>query len=156
MFRLIRPAKKSTRSLIVMVAASASALALSATPAFAAGSSHASMPFYRCNLFASEPFVVAEGHEIVAIGASLCVGTGWQDQKLVVTIEEQVLSTLYVVKAQASTGYSGSPFLFRPVAFGCTGSGTHLYTVEASWYGSNGAAYDYKFSPRSVTLTCAG
>jgi hypothetical protein len=156
MFKLIRPAKKFTRSLIVTVAASGSALALSAAPALAADSSQAGVPFYRCHLSASEPFVAAEGNEIVGIGSSLCVGTGWQDQKLVVTIEEQVFSTLYVVRAQASTGYSRSPFLFRPVVWNCTGAGTHLYTVETSWYGRNGAAYGYTFPPRSVTITCAG
>jgi hypothetical protein len=156
MFTLIRPAKKFTRSLIVTVAVSASALALSATPALGAVSSQAGVPFYHCHLSASEPFVTAEGHVIVAIGSSLCVGTGWQDQKLVVTIEEQVFSTLYVVKAQASTDYSGSPFLFRPVVWNCTGTGTHLYTVETSWYGRNGAAYAYTFPPSSVTITCAG
>lgn len=154
MFKLIHPAKKFTRSLIVTVVAGASALALSATPALAA-SSQAGAPFYHCSLSAFEPFVAAEGHEIVGVGASLCMGTGWQDQKLVVTIEEQVMPTLYVVKAQASTGYSGSPFLFRPAVWNCTGTGTHLYTVETSWYGRNGAVYDYRYPPRSVTITCA-
>jgi hypothetical protein len=153
---LIRHAKKFTRSLIATVAVSASVLTLSATPALGAVSSQAGVPFYRCHLFASEPFVAAEGHEIVGIGSSLCVGTGWQDQKVVVTIEEQVLSTLYVVRAQVSTNYSTSPFLFRLVVWNCTGTGTHLYTVETSWYGRNGAAYSYTFPARSVTITCAG
>lgn len=140
--------------LIAALAASASVLALTATPALAAGDSRASVPYYRCHLYASEPFVAAQGHEIVASGASVCVGNGWQDQKLVVTLVEQIFSTLYVVRAQASTRYSRSPILSKAVVWNCTGSGTHRYTVETSWYGRNGAAYGYTFPPKTVTLTC--
>ncbi len=147
---------KSIRSLIVTVAVGASVLALAATPAVAAGDSGASVPVYRCDLFASEPFVTAQGHEIAGSGNSLCVGSGWQDQRLVVTIEEQIFSTLYVVRAQASTRYSTTPFLSKAVVWNCTGSGTHRYTIETSWYGRSGAAYGYTFPPKTVTLTCAG
>ena len=154
MFRFSAPAKSLTRSLIATAVVSVSALALGATPALATTASQASAPSYRCHFLAFEPRLSADGHEITGKGASLCRGTGWQDQQIVVTLEEQLFPTLYVVRAQASTGYSPSPHLSQAVSWNCTGTGTHLYTIETSWYGQNGAVYSYKFPPESVSITC--
>lgn len=157
MFRVtaqIKPVRGFGRALTVLGVVSASSLALAA-PALAVGSPQAGTAAYDCGLVASEPHVSADGSEITGIGASLCLGTGWQDQKLVVTLEEQPFPTLYVVRAQASTSYSSSPLLLRTVSWTCTGSGTHPYTIETSWYGKNGSAYSYKFSEQTVSITCA-
>lgn len=156
MFKLISLAKRHMRSLTVTVTVSASALVLGAPPALAATQSQASGPPYRCQLFASEPKLSTDGHEITGLGTSMCTGTGWQDQKIVVTLEAQPLPTLYVVLAQASTDYSSSPFLEQTVSWPCTFSGTGTYTIETSWYGTNGAVYSYKYPGKSLNLTCSG
>jgi hypothetical protein len=153
MFKLSAKAKRFARFLTVTTVASASALAL-ATPALAAGNPQASAPVYDCQLFAFEPWLSANGDVITGLGASLCLGTGWQDQKLVVSIEERPFPTLYVVKAQASTGYTSLPLLLKTVSWNCAGTGTHLYTIETSWYGINGSVYSYKFSSETVSITC--
>ncbi|HZR54707.1 MAG TPA: hypothetical protein VFB06_35060 [Streptosporangiaceae bacterium] len=140
------------RSLVATVVVSISVLALAAPPAVAATQSQ---PFFSCQLFAFQPTVSADHHEITGFGASTCWGNGWQDQKLVVTLLAQPLPTLYQVLAQASTGYSSSWVLRQRVSWACTFTGTRTYTLETSWYGRNGDAYSYKFPPRSIKLTCA-
>lgn len=130
----------------------ASVLALAAPPAFAATRSQS---FYDCRLSAFEPRVSWDHHVITGLGASMCFGTGWQDQKLVVTLLAQPLPTLYEVIAQASTGYTSAGTLEKSVSWTCTFTGTRTYTLETSWYGKNGAAYSYKFPAQSVKLTCA-
>ncbi len=154
MFRLSAKAKRLARLMTVTTVASVSALALT-TPALAAASPQASPPVYDCQLFASEPWLSASGDVITGLGGSLCLGTGWQQQELVVSIEEQAFPTLYVVRAQASTGYTSLPLVLKPVSWNCAGTGTHLYTVETSWYGINGSAYAYKFSSETVSITCS-
>jgi hypothetical protein len=154
MFKFIALAKRSTRSLTVTAVVSASALVLAATPAVAASQSQVSVPSYHCHLFASEPKLSTDGHEITGLGTSTCTGTGWQDQKLVVTLEAQILPMLYVVVAQVSTDYSSSRSLQQTVSWPCTFSGTGTYTIETSWYGENGAVYSYKYPGKSLNLTC--
>lgn len=155
MFEFIAPAKRYIRSLTMMAAVSACALVLAAPPALAASQSQASVPGYDCHLFASEPRVSADGHEITGRGAAVCTGTGWQDQKIVVTLEAKPFPTLYEVLARASTDYSSSRFLQQTVSWACTFSGTRTYTVETSWYGQDGALYGAINSP-DVSLTCSG
>jgi hypothetical protein len=137
---------------IVTAVAGAGVLALAAPPAVAASQSQS---FYNCRLFAFEPKVSANHHVITGLGASMCFGTGWQDQKLVVTLLAQPLPTLYQVIAQASTGYTAGGTLEKSVSWTCTFTGTRTYTLETSWYGKDGAAYGYKFPPQSVKLSCA-
>lgn len=122
--------------------AGASVLALAAPPAFAASQSQ---PWYNCRLFAFEPRVSADHHVITGLGASMCFGAGWQDQKLVVTLLAKPLPTLYEVLAQASTSYTSAGTLEKSVSWTCTFTGTRTYTLETSWYGKNGAAYSFKF-----------
>jgi hypothetical protein len=155
MFKLIAMTKRHTRSLIVMAVVSASTLVLTATPAVAASQSQAVVPSYHCQLFASEPKVSTDGHEITGRGASMCTGTGWQDQKIIVTLEAQPLPWLYVVLAQTSTDYSSSPFLEQTVSWPCTYTGTGTFTIETSWYGENGAVYSYKYPAKSLDLNCS-
>lgn len=156
MFEFIPLAKRYARSLTVTAVVSASALVVAAPPAAAASQTKASVPPYHCQLFASEPRVSADGHEITGLGTSTCTGTGWQDQKLVVSLEAQPLPWLYEVLAQASTDYSSSPFLQQKVSWPCSFSGTGTYTIETSWYGKNGAVYSYKYPGKSLKLTCSG
>jgi hypothetical protein len=150
MFRLRRLASFLT----VIMVAGVSALALG-TPAQAAQGPSSGPPGYDCLLLSSEPVLSANGDVIRGLGASLCLGTGWQDQELVVSIEEQAFSTLYVVRAKVSTGYSSLPLLADSVSWNCAGTGTHLYTIETSWYGINGSVYAYKFSAETVSITCS-
>lgn len=155
MFKFIALAKTYPRSLTVTAVAGASAFMLAAPPALAASQSPASAPSYRCQLFASEPRVSADRHEIIGSGTSMCTGTGWQDQKIVVTLEARPLPTLYEVLAQASTDYSSSRSLSQTVSWTCNFTGTRTYTVETSWYGQNGAVYSYKYPGKSLALTCS-
>lgn len=155
MFKFTALAKTHTRPLTVTAVAGVSAFMLAAPPALAASQSPASAPGYRCQLLASEPKVSADGHEIIGSGTSICTGTGWQDQKIVVTLEAQPLPTLYEVLAQASTDYSSSRTLTQTVSWPCTFSGTRTYTVETSWYGQNGAVYSYKYPGKNLSLTCS-
>lgn len=147
--------KRYRRSLVVTTLISASLLGLTAPSAVAASQSPTDPIYYACHLYAFEPRVSFDHHEITGFGASQCFGTGWQDQKLVVTLLAHPFPTLYVVVAQASTGYSSSSILKQTVSWACTFSGTRTYTLETSWYGRNGDAYGFKFPPQSVTLTCA-
>ncbi|SRR5260370_22444007 len=156
MFKFLALAKRYTRPLAVTMVVSASALVFTAPSAGAARLSQASVPPYRCHLFASEPRLSTDGHEITGVGASKCTGTGWQEQKLVVSLEAQPFPTLCEVLAQASTGYSSSPSLKETVSWPCTFSGTRPYTIETSWYGTNGAVYSYKYPAQSLNLTCSG
>lgn len=147
--------KKYRRSLALTTMVSAGVLAIAAPPAVAASQSRADQVIYGCHLYAFEPRVSFDHHEITGFGASQCFGTGWQDQKLVVTLLAHPFPTLYIVVAKASTGFSSSSILKQTVSWTCTFSGTRTYTLETSWYGRNGAAYGYTFPPQSVTLTCA-
>ena len=155
MFKFIALAKTYPRSLTVTAVAGASAFMLAAPPALAASQSPASPPSYHCQLFASEPKVSGGGHEIIGSGTSMCTGTGWQDQKIVVTLEARPFPTLYEVLAQASTDYSSSRSLSQTVTWPCNFTGTRTYTVETSWYGQNGAVYSYKYPGKSLSLTCS-
>lgn len=155
MFKFVALAKMYTTSLTVTAVAGASAFMLAAPPAHAASKSPASAPGYRCHLSASEPKVSADGHEIIGSGTSMCTGSGWQDQKIVVTLEALPLPTLYQVLAQASTDYSSSRSLTQSVSWPCDFSGTRTYTVETSWYGQNGAVYSFKYPGKSLSLTCS-
>lgn len=155
MFKFIALAKTYIRPLTVTAVAGASALVLAAPPALAASQSPTGAGGYRCLLFASEPRVSADGHEIIGRGQSVCTGTGWQDQKIVVTLEAQPFPTLYVVLAQASTAYSSSRVLTQTVTWPCNFSGTRTYTVETSWYGQNGTVYSYRFPAENLALTCS-
>lgn len=155
-----RIAAKMTTTRSIMTAATSAialvfALFFAGTPALASSTAPATAPFYYCELSAAQPHVSDDGHQITAFGSSVCAGTGWQDQKIVVTLEEHLFSTLYVDRAQASTDYSSSRLLLQKVSWDCTGSGTHLFTVETSWYGKDGTAYAYKFAT-DVSLTCSG
>jgi hypothetical protein len=155
MFRLIALAKKYTRPLIVPVVVGASALVLTAQPAGAVSQSQPSVPPYHCQIFASEPKLSTDGHAITGVGTSMCTGTGWQDQKLVVTLEAQPLPTLFQVLAQASTDYSSSPSLEQTVSWPCPFITPGPYTIETSWYGQSGAVYSYKYPAKSLNLTCS-
>jgi len=143
------------KSLVATAVVSISVLALAAPSAVAASQSPTDPIYYACHLYAFEPRVSFDQHAITGFGASQCFGTGWQDQKLVVTLLAHPLPTLYIVVAQASTGYSSSSILKETVSWACTFSGTRTYTLETSWYGRSGAAYGYKFALQSVKLTCA-
>lgn len=154
MFKFMALATRYTRPLIVTVAG-ASALVLTASPAGAVSQQQASRPPYSCKLFASEPRVSPDRHEITGLGTSRCTGTGWQDQKIVVTLEANPLPTLYLVLAQASTAYSSSASLKQTVSWPCTFTGTGTYTVETSWYGANGAVYSYEYPGKSIKLNCS-
>lgn len=145
--------KRHWKSLTMSTAAGASVLALAAPPAVAASQSQAS--FYRCLLSAAEPVVSGNGHAITGFGASMCAGTGWQDQKLTVLLLAHPFPTLYEVVARASTSYSSAPFQRLTVTWPCTFTGTRLYTVETSWSGGDGSEYGYKFPAQSVELTCS-
>ena len=123
--------RKFTRTAAVTAAAAAAALALTVPPAFATAS-RPGTTFYNCGLRVTEPSL--HQHVITGIASSSCYGTGWQDQKLVVSVEEYILPWLIAVKAQATTGYSSKASLVQRVSFDCTGTGTHVYTIEASWY----------------------
>lgn len=154
MIRFIARAKRYTRPLAVAAMVGTSALVLAAPPALAASQSQAGGPPYHCQIFASEPKVSTDGHEITGFGTSRCTGTGWQDQKIVVSLESHNLPTLYVVVAQASTDYSSSASLQQTVSWPCTFSGTGTYTVETSWYGNDGNLYSFNYPGKSLTLTC--
>lgn len=154
MSKLATAAQKYMRSLIALTVAGGGAVMLAAPPAAATEPQTPVAP-YRCQLFASEPRMSPDGHEITGVGSSRCTGTGWQDQKITVTLEEQVLPTLFLVVAQSSTDFSSSQYLQQTVAWPCTFNGTATYTIETSWYGQSGATYAYQYPGHSIKLTCS-
>ncbi|HLK00325.1 MAG TPA: hypothetical protein VKU39_10515 [Streptosporangiaceae bacterium] len=143
--------RKFTRTATVTTAVTAAALAL-AVPQALATTSHSGTATYNCGLRVTEPSL--HEHVISGIASSSCYGTGWQDQKLVVSVEEYILPWLIAVKAQATTGYSSKASLVQHVSFDCTATGTHVYTIEASWYGASGDVYAFRYPPKKITLTC--
>jgi hypothetical protein len=153
MFKFIALAKRCPKPLTLTAVVAASALGFAAQPALAS-QSQGNGPF-QCRVFASEPKVSVDGTRIFGHGSSICTGTGYQDQKIVVTLEEHPFPTLYRVLAQASTDYRASREVHQKVSWSCTLSGTHTYTIETSWYGQDGALYGAINSP-DVSLTCSG
>lgn len=153
MIKLIARAKRYTRPLAVAAVVSTTALVLAAPPALAASQG---LDGFRCDLFTSAPKVSPDGHAITGTGTSRCIGTGYQDQKVVVSLETQILPGLYSIVAQSSTDYSSSSSVQATVSWPCTYGGPRTYTIETSWYGDNGSryAFDYPSSKRTVTLTC--
>lgn len=143
--------RKVTSVLTMTAVSSVAALALT-VPAAQAAPAHEALNFYNCAIGVSEPTV----HDGVLSGfaSSACVGNGWQDQQLVVNVEEYLFPTLIVVRARATTGYSSSSRLFERVSFKCTGTSEHYYTIEASWYGAGGNAYAYRYPPIKRKLAC--
>jgi hypothetical protein len=107
---------------------------------------------YNCTVRVTEPTMHA--HVIYGLATSQCTGTGWQDQRLKVSIEEFVFPTLIEVKATAITDFSASSTLSQWVTFNCAGTGTHYYSVEASWTGADGNAHDYRYPPKEERLSC--
>jgi hypothetical protein len=154
MIKFISLAKRYSRPLTVAALVGTSALALAAPPALAASQSQDGR--FRCDLFTSEPKVSPDGHAITGTGTSRCTGTGWQDQKVVVTLETQPLPGLLEVVAQASTDYSSSSSVQATLSWPCTFTGPRTYLLETSWYGDDGNryAFDYPSSKRTITLTC--
>ena len=154
MIKFFSLAKRYTRPLTVAALAGTSALVLAAPPAMAATQSQDGR--FRCDLFTSEPKVSPDGHTITGTGTSRCTGTGWQDQRVVVTLETQLIPGLLEVVAQSSTDYSSSSTVQATLSWPCTFTGPRTYLLETSWNGDDGDryAYDYPSSKRTITLTC--
>ena len=146
--------KRYTTAAAATAVAGASTLAFAAPPAAASQPPSAGPPS-GCQLFASEPRLSPDGHEIIGVGTSRCLGTGWEDQKLVVALQSKPLPWIYNVVAQASTDYSSSPSLSQKVSWSCIPGVTATYTIETSWYGRNGELYSYAYPGTSIKLTCS-
>jgi hypothetical protein len=146
--------KKCATATAATAVVATSAWAFGTSPA-AASQSEGAGPPSDCRLFAGEPRLSPDGHTITGLGTSRCMGTGWEDQKLVVTLEAKPLPWLYLVVAQASTEYTSSPSLEQTVSWPCTPGVTGVYTIETSWYGKDGELYSFKYPGTSITLTCA-